>query len=285
MSYPALRHVAAVAALALGASACTTVEAAPSASAATVNVVTVTAGDFYFQMPDTLPAGLTNFRLINRGKELHHVQAVQLREGRTLQDLLAAMSKSGGHGLPAWATFVGGPNTGVPGGGQTETAFELEPGTYAILCVIPSPDGTPHLMKGMMKQVTVVPATGAVARTLTADATVVLDDYRFDITPTLTAGRRVLRVENRAAQPHEIVIAQLAPGKTAADLLTWMETGMQGPPPGRPLGGTSGFAAGVVNYVTVDFAPGSYALICFIPDAKDGRPHTAHGMVAELSIE
>ena len=34
------------------------------------NVVTITTSEYAFGMPDTIPAGLTTFRLVNQGKEL-----------------------------------------------------------------------------------------------------------------------------------------------------------------------------------------------------------------------
>lgn len=280
MRYRAVRAFGAVAVAALM-TACSKVDAADEASANPLNVVTVTAGDYYFEMPDTLPAGLTSFHLVNRGQELHHVQAIRLAEGRTLQDLVEHFSSA--HTTPPWATEVGGPNTGVPGA-ETEATFDLEPGTYAILCVIPSPDGVPHLMKGMMKEVAVVSASGERATPPEADVEIVLDDYSFDVTPELTAGRHVIRVDNRATQPHEVLLVQLAPGKTPHDVIAWAET-PDGPPPGRPIGGTTGLAKGAVNYVTVELEPGEYALICFVPDANDGKPHFVHGMVRQISVK
>jgi len=35
----------------------------------------------------------------------------------------------------------------------------------------------------------------------------------------------------------------------------------------------------------VDLKPGRYALICFLPDASDGKPHFEHGMVREIELE
>jgi len=142
----------------------------------------------------------------------------------------------------------------------------------------------PHIMKGMMKQVTVVPTTDVASAPPEADVEIMLDDYSFDVTPELTAGRRVIRVDNRAAQPHEVLLVQLAPGKTPHDVIAWAET-PDGPPPGRPIGGTTGLAKGEVNYVTVDLEPGEYALICFVPDAKDGKPHFVHGMVRQVTVK
>ena len=43
-------------------------------------------------------------------------------------------------------------------------------------------------------------------------------------------------------------------------------------------------AQGVVNDVVVDLTPGEYALLCFVPDAGDGKPHVAHGMVRQVTV-
>ena len=37
-------------------------------------------------------------------------------------------------------------------------------------------------------------------------------------------------------------------------------------------------------FITADFQPGRYALLCFIPDAKDGKPHFVHGMAKEITV-
>jgi uncharacterized cupredoxin-like copper-binding protein len=41
---------------------------------------------------------------------------------------------------------------------------------------------------------------------------------------------------------------------------------------------------GMSGYFTADFAPGNYALICFVPDAKDGKPHFTHGMMQQITV-
>jgi hypothetical protein len=35
----------------------------------------------------------------------------------------------------------------------------------------------------------------------------------------------------------------------------------------------------------VDLPAGEYGIICFDPDAKDGKPHLAHGMIKQLSVK
>jgi hypothetical protein len=80
------------------------------------------------------------------------------------------------------------------------------------------------------------------------------------------------------------VILKLHPGATAQDFLQAMEK-PQGPPPGALVGGITGIAKGRTIEVPTTFTPGEYALICFVPDAKDGKPHIAHGMVKQFSVK
>lgn len=247
--------------------------------AASANLVTVTATEFAFAALATIPAGLTTVRLVNQGKEMHHAQLVRLDEGHTVQELSQVKE---GEPIPAWVHFVGGPNAHAPGA-FSEATMVLEPGSYALVCLIPSPDGVPHIAKGMVKPLTVVPAESQ-AQIGQADVRMTLTDYAFAITPELTAGRHVIDVSNAAAQPHEVVLMQLAPGKTPQDLMGWMQAGMQGPPPAMPVGGTSLLSSGQSNQLTLDLQAGEYALLCFVPDAKDGKPHVAHGMVRQITV-
>jgi len=59
---------------------------------------------------------------------------------------------------------------------------------------------------------------------------------------------------------------------------------MEGPPPGAPVGGTTPMAQGEQNIITVDLSPGEYGLVCFVPDAKDGKPHAMHGMMTQFTV-
>lgn len=272
----------AAAALLLSAAACTTEGDARENAAkvrTTANVVTITASDFAFEAPATIPAGLTTINLVNRGPELHHVQLVKIAEGHTFQEFMEGMKHDGPP--PSWVSFVGGPNSPVPGA-QAQATMDLAPGSYALICFIPSKDGVPHAMKGMVKPLTVTPGSSR-ARAAAPDARIVLHDYSYEIKPEIAAGRRTIRVENAAAQPHELIVVRLAPGKSAADMLAWLEK-MQGPPPGAPIGGTTFLSKGASNDVTADFEAGEYALLCMVPDARDGKPHVAHGMVRQIAV-
>lgn len=243
------------------------------------NVMTVIASDYSFDAPAEIPAGLTAIRLVNKGPSLHHIQLMKLEDGKTVEDFLAALK---GEHPPTWATPAGGP--APPEIGDTTTSIEaLEPGSYALICFIPAVDGMPHVMKGMSRGLKVVGPSPTAASEPAADIVVKLVDYDFELSQPLTAGKHTIRVENAGSQPHEIAIVRLNPGKTPADFTAW---GMKpvGPPPGTTHGGVSGIMPGTHSFIEVDLPAGEYGLLCFLPDAKDGKPHFVHGMAQQTEV-
>jgi len=253
---------------------------------AKAKVVTVTTVDYAFQAPDTVAAGRTTLRLVNRGKDFHHIWLIKLEGGHTLPELAEAAKKQGL--MPKWAVDVGGPNSPMPGG-ESSATLDLEPGKYVMVCVIPAmTDGQPHFMKGMMKELTVAarPAVEQAGKTVAPapDVTMTLDDYRFDSSAPITTATKTIRIRNAAAQSHEVVIMKLDAGVTPEQFLQALEK-PQGPPPGKILGGVTGIARGRTIDLTASFTPGDYTLLCFVPDAKDGKPHIAHGMVKNFTVK
>jgi len=253
--------------------------AAHAETTAGPNVVNVVAKDYQYEMPDSLPAGPTLFHFTDDGSQIHHMTLVKLEQGKTLADFTALPPGP----PPAWVVFMGGPNAPMPKGGQDEDVVDLSPGNYAVICVIPGADGKPHMMKGMVKALTVTPSTEA--RTMPAgDLTLTLSNYAFAFSPPLTAGQHAIRIVNNGTQPHEAELFRLQAGKTGEDIANWVSTGMQGPPPGAPVAGISPMAPGKENTLLLNLIPGSYALLCFMPDAKDGKAHAAHGMIYDFKI-
>jgi len=243
-------------------------------------VVTVTGKDFKFDAPDEIPAGLTEFRFLNKGPAIHHMQILKLTNGKTFGDLSAALKRQGPP--PKWMKEVGGPNAPAPGT-ESNATLMLEPGNYAIICFVDI-GGAPHFTKGMLRPFKVVAASGPAAASPTPDVTVTLFDYNFKFSTPLLAGTRTIKVQNSGPQNHEVELLQLAPGKTANDFLAWAGAGMKGPPPAKPIGGIAAIERGMSQTFTANFTPGNYAFICFIPDAKDGKPHFMHGMTKDFSV-
>jgi len=94
---------------------------------------------------------------------------------------------------------------------------------------------------------------------------------------------------NSGPQPHEVEVIRLAPGKTMKDFGEFMAKAyadkVDGPPPGDGLGGITAMIPGATEYFTANLTPGNYVMICFVPDAKDGKPHSDHGMVKEFTVK
>ena len=255
-----------------------------------IPVVTVHAKDFAFDAPKTIAAGMTSFKFVNDGQNLHHLQIMKLEQGKTFADLQAVLKNPGP--APAWLVAVGGPNAAVPGS-TIEATLNLEAGNYVIACFIPSPgDPTPHFAKGMIQPLTVSAAAGvAQAGAPEVDAPtpgvhLVLKDYGFAFSKPLHAGKNVIHVMNEGPQDHEAVFVKLAPGKHISDFNTWATTGgMKGPPPAMPVDGMAGLAKGHTGIFTANLTPGTYGLICFAPDAKDGKEHSVHGMTSEFTVK
>lgn len=263
----------------------TSAAAAPAAATAgSPNVVAITASEYKFEMPDQIPAGLTTFKLSDAGKELHHATLIKLDSGKTVADLSNGIKNmKPGTPPPGWVIPSGGPNAVAPGS-SGELTMVLQPGNYAVACFIPDSKGVPHVAHGMIKALTVTPNSNANVTEPTADVTVTLKDYQFDFSTPLTAGKHTIKIVTAPGQPHEFTFFQLAPGKSAKDLTKYVETGMKGAPPGKPIGGVSAMAAGDAAYYDVDLTPGDYAIICFLEDGKDGKPHYTHGMIQQIKV-
>ncbi len=248
-------------------------------------VVTVRARDFSFEAPAEIAAGTVTFRLQNTGKELHHLWVVQLTNGKTPADFTTAMKTWGSElRMPAWAVDVGGPNSAAAGASADGTVT-LTAGSYMLVCWVPSSDGMLHVMKGMVKPLTVTQAGASATSEPVADRTLTLDDYSFRFDSALTAGRHTIRIENQAVQSHEVVIGRLHPGHSLNQAMMWMNSGQVGTAPVTSIGGASGLAKGRHMFITADFPPGHYVLLCFIPDVKDGKPHSDHGMLTEFVVQ
>ena len=257
--------------------------ARPAATPAGPQVVTIVATDYAFAAPDTIPAGLTTFKMANQGKEPHQAVVVGA-VGKTWDEIRTAVIAQGP--IAPWLIFPAGPGV-VAGGDSSNATARLEPGNYFIVCFLPSPDGTPHVMKGMVRRLVVAPAplsASAPAAAPQSDVTVTLADYGFALSTPLTAGTHTIQVKNAGPQVHELNIEQLAPGMALADVQRWMAGGMKGAPPTRPIGGFEGPSVGMVGWFAVTLEPGKYLLICYVPDAKDGKPHVVHGMVQEITV-
>ncbi len=259
------------------------------AAAAKINEVAVSAADFSYDLPASIPAGLTAITLENTSAaEAHQAQLLLLNDGVTAADFAAAAQESE-EAVFALVSFAGGPGPAAPEGGSQATV-DLEAGQYMVVCFIPSPDGVPHIAKGMVQPLEVTPSSGPAATPPKADAEVTLKDFGFDAPATIDAGTTTIAVINAGPQPHEMGVVKLAEGVTPEQVQAIFSAppggeAPAGPPPFTDAGGFQAIGPGGEGWATVEFEAGAtYALVCFVPDAATGAPHVALGMLDFIEV-
>ncbi len=245
--------------------------------------ISVTAQDYSYIAPVSVRSGWTRVILTNKGTEVHHVQFLRLNDGVTIEQFQAALEQAEGPAL-AMTKQVGGVGAVAPGM-TAQAVINLEPGNYAILCLIPSPsDHVAHHTKGMVKALTVQDASGHGVEPA-SDLSVNLKDFLFEMPETLGAGPLSVMVSNDGPEAHEFNILKLADGKTLNDVTQFLSGAAGGPPPFTPVGGMNGLEPGAMAYAELNLQPGHYVAICNIPSPKaEGHPHFTLGMIREFTI-
>ncbi|HET9846212.1 MAG TPA: hypothetical protein VFQ02_10685 [Nitrospira sp.] len=241
------------------------------------------AHDYGFRGPDRIPAGLTTVRVVNQGQDLHHIQFLKLLQGKSAAEFRAAIAADSSR-LPDWVEYAGGPNANLPGSRASAT-MNLTEGDYVMMCWIPDKNGVPHVALGMQKALSV--RGGKPTKVSEPRPSIVIKqvDYQFTLSQRVKSGLQTIEVQNHGTQPHELVVVKLSPGATVKDAIASFEPGASGPPKGQLVSGITGIEKGRRVFFRGEFEPGTYGLICFVPDAVSGRPHFLHGMTTEFTVE
>ena len=124
--------------------------------------ITVVATEYKFAVTGTATGGFVQVRFENDGKEPHILVPFKLKPGKTAADASALLSAQQPDPEQVAVVFDGDPNTsfyGTPGllvpGDSETTVAHFTPGSYVLVWLIPSPDGTPHFAVGMLADLTV----------------------------------------------------------------------------------------------------------------------------------
>ncbi|MGI8485877.1 MAG: hypothetical protein ACR2OU_16660 [Thermomicrobiales bacterium] len=272
------------------------------AQADTYPKLAITAKDYEFQLPATVPGGYTEITLKNEGPDTHHAMFMRLNEGKTLDDFMAAAKLPNFGALFAVSTSQGGPAS-IDAGQESSVILNLQTGQYVVICVIPGPDGMPHYQMGMLAPITVTEVLTAGTEP-TAETTVDLVDFSFENLPKeLPAGKHTWKVTDTGKQVHELSINRLAPGVTfdqvKAMLMAPLPASpvpgavatpqatpvMSGPPPFVAMAGVAPMSPGETNWALIDVTAGDYFAICFVPDTKTGAPHFMLGMIMPFTVK
>lgn len=267
-------------------SACDDVEPEASASTtATLHEMTVTATAEGWEAPESVPAGWTRITLNNQSDGLRQAAFMRLADGKTMDDVFAAIDAGMEEPAP-WMAPFGGVSAVLPGESGA-VSVNLTSGQYIVIDPVPAADGVPGMAKGYFMPLTVEEndlATAAPA----ADLEVNMVDYAFHFDDTFSAGSHTIKVTNNGPQEaHEMVIVKLDEGATVDGFLAaFAPDAPGGPLPGRFVAGTAAFAESSGNYLEVTLEEGAtYGVICFTPSpAKQGQPHFMLGMVAQVKV-
>lgn len=243
-------------------------------------IVRIIAREYAFDAPDSIDAGPTTIRLESLGREEHFVQFIRIASPHSVSDFARTLRTGG---KPSWTTKVGGVGTIDPGG-HAMTTIDLAPGLYALVCDMQDAKGTPHMLKGMLRALTVVRhRNGAVMPK--SDVALSLTDYAFTLSAPLDSGDHVIAVHNAGSQGHMALLWRLRRGKSAADVVHWLNTPTDnGPPPVTLEGGVPDLDASRSAQLRVSLQPGRYLLICLVDDIHDHKPHYLHGMFREVTV-
>ena len=247
------------------------------------NEVTISGTEFAFEVTDgKLTPGTNAITFENDGQQEYHLQLVQLLEGKTFDDALQSLAVEGPP--PPWVRPAGGVAALSPGASAT-IVDSFPAGNYVLICFISDEaDGVPHVAKGMTLGITVEGEENE-ADLPEPDIEISGSDYALGVPTTVEAGEVAIRFRNAGSEPHEMAIVQLPEGVTVEQLLALF--GGEASEPEGPLpwmGGVGSIMPGASQVATLNLEKGSYALICFVPNAQ-GVPHAFLGMVAELSVE
>jgi uncharacterized cupredoxin-like copper-binding protein len=138
-------------ALGLGVAACGddeeegTDEAATEETTASAEEVTLTATEYEFDLSATPTAETKSVTFDNQGEEGHVMIFAKINEGFTVDEAVELQGKKGSAEVVAEAEA--GPGKSV----DVEVKDPIEPGSYAMLCPIPGPDG-PHYQLGQLQE-------------------------------------------------------------------------------------------------------------------------------------
>jgi uncharacterized cupredoxin-like copper-binding protein len=212
--------------------------------------VTVTATEYAYDMPNSIDGGVVKMDFVNEGAVPHEFALARLDEGKTLADLDAVLKA--GKEPPSWAHDV----AGVPAmtsGAEISITRDLEPGTYAFVCFVPTKGGKTHYDLGMKREFTVEGDSGDDLPD--TDGVITAGKDSFDV-PAIAAGTRTLELRNGAPEPREFNVISLNPGKTRGDAAAWFRSGFSGSAPVQLLGAMQSIPPDSSVFLTADFEAG-----------------------------
>lgn len=254
--------------------------------------LTYTFADGKLTGPETISGnGFQNITFINNSDAEMEMSFLRLREGATLEAVEAANQAineafaTGGDAGKAIGDFlsladaIGGVNLAPQS--QGSVYLKLEPGSYGVDAVSGGGPGETSTSANFAVTVTQGESTEAP----TADLSLHMMDFHFDLPETLSAGEQLWEV-NGMGQPHMALIFKLNEGATADDVAAFMSNPEpSGPPPFEFGMVIPGISSGQTFYTSVTLSPGNYVAVCPLPNIGGEGDHAAQGMVDSFTVQ
>ncbi len=259
--------------------------------------VTLTADGF--TIPETVESGITTISFANETEAPLTPIFARLNAEVAIEDFMTALQE-GEEAAIALVTLLGSTMT-MPMS-TSEITYALEPGTHLLLNF---GDGPPQI-----GQFAVTGSADVETELPEADMTVSLVDFAFAIPLTVPAGEQTWLVRNIGEQWHEVAIMEVDPDMSIAEIQQGILAEAQGPPAeataeaAEPAseataeateaamaeeGGPPAFlwlpmSPGQEALVPVNIPPGTYAVVCFLPDFASGHSHVELGMFQVITV-
>jgi hypothetical protein len=260
-------------------------------------VISITATDAGgFTLPSHVQAGLVTFKIGSTESTYHGIQGFRPQHGHTaaevVHDLELGVGSSdpadhaaGAKALQTDAVLIGGAVTSSVA--PISVTVPLETGTYYFFDLN-------DFFLGITPRLHTLKATGRfhwseIPRfSAVITATMKGAQPGFNAPTDLSAkGTFLIRVTGD--EVHEAVFRQTRPGITDAYVTQFYDAVVAGTP--RPQSpwldaqhGLQAMSPGRWAVVHVEFPPGDYSLICYVPSDEDGMPHAYMGMHQEVHL-
>jgi hypothetical protein len=240
------------------------------------------------EAPASIPAGLVNIRLENRGRGLHDAHIFKVDGRRSARDVALFVEAHDYDPKPKWLHPRGGVAAIRAGEAATVTQV-LQPGTYFIADT--QENGGDFLTNAAKGGVAKLRVTGTTSATLpTTPGRITARDDGF-VATGIEAGTHQITFRNAGREFHQVVAFRIRDGvpfeKGKQEVLDdqgyratrWMPVYVDS------SHATTVIEGGAGQIAELSLAPGTYVLLCFAQDRKGGAPHASRGVASKLVVE
>ncbi|MCA9884094.1 MAG: hypothetical protein KC708_14020 [Anaerolineae bacterium] len=236
-----------------------------------------TASDDAIEFPSEVPTGYVNVIFDNiRSEAAYSPVIARINDGVTLEEVLAAVGSEDDLAVLSLVTLYGGIEI-APGESESYIS-EFTPGEYVVFDACEFCDDS-EIISFVVSDGEMVEQTPP-----ESDVTLALVDFAFGVPAQIATGPQVWHIHNFGEQWHHAVIFQVDEGTTTLEARNALMS--EEAPPYIPVWGWLPSGPGTQSWVTIDLAPGTYVISCFLPDLNgDFSPHMTHGMIQVFVVE